>query len=202
MRRGLLAAGLLCLVPASAAQAAQTDRGARDERFHDFLARHLAAHQGEAGDTTYLSARADLDGDGREEVLVYLQGQTWCGPHSCDLLIFTTARDGGWRLLQELSLAKIPIALLATRSRGWRDLSFYYSTSLAPGETRMLTYIADGYRLSLRRPRQTGQILIGLDSEGRPLFAPSPPTATSTPYAPAANANGTKAAHSASRPQP
>jgi hypothetical protein len=166
---------LICLLPASASAAVQADGVSPREVFAGFLAGHFAAFREEAPEATYRSAWVDLDGDGRQEVLVYMDGSLWCGPHSCDLFIFTPAREGGWRLLQELSVAKEPITLLATRSRGWRDLGFYYSTSLAPGERRALSYGRDGYRLSPRRlrPREEGRVLIG-DSEGEPLFGPQP----------------------------
>ena len=175
-RRLLLPLSLfLLLLPASAAGAAQVGGVSPREVFAGFLAGHFAAFRDEAPDATYRSAWVDLNGDGRQEVLVYMDGALWCGPHSCDLFIFTPARDGGWRLLQELSLAKAPITLLASRSRGWRDLGFYYSTSLAPGDRRALSYGRDGYRLSPRRlrPREEGRVLIG-DSEGEPLFGPRP----------------------------
>ena len=152
--------------------AAQTD-AFTGESFASFLARHFEAHREEAPDATYRSAAIDLDGDGRREMLVYLDGQSWCGPHSCDLFIFTPERDGGWRLVQELALAAPPITLLSSRSSGWRDLGVHFSTSLAPGERRILSWSGSGYALSPLRLREgtEGRVLIGRDDAGMPLFA-------------------------------
>ncbi len=175
MRRRLaVAASLLCLI--SAASTAQPAAGvSRSALFHGFLAQHFSGSRDEAPDASYDTAWYDLNGDGRPEVLVYLEAPIWCGPHGCDLLIFTA--DGtSWRRIDEISAGRTPIRVLERRHRGWRDLSLYVSDSLAPGRQRILSF--DGRRYQLvpgqGRGRDRGRLLIGTEGPGTPLFQAMP----------------------------
>lgn len=167
--------GALGLLAMSAAAMAQ-DRGVSiAEIFHGFLVRHLDRFRDDAPDARYQYGSFDLNGDGRQEVLVYLQDPIWCGPHGCDLLIFTPTGYGQWRQVAEISAGATPVRVLEGRTRGWRDLSLYVSTSLMPGEQRRLTFDGATYSSSPRPLRRAiGRQLITRESSGHDLFKPWP----------------------------
>lgn len=87
-------------------------------------ARALAQHPpcGDVGPLRYVPGRADLDGDGRPELLAVVVGSYVCGSRGCTLLIF---REGaaGPELLGELGMFQTPLRLASRSSYGWRDLA-------------------------------------------------------------------------------
>ena len=176
--RGALARAIhSCIAVLTVAPAAsQPSAGASlSEVFAGFLAGHFAASRESAPDATYLQAWHDLNGDGRHEVLVYLNAPIWCGPHGCDLFIFTPTRDG-WRQAFDISIAAPPINVLERRTNGWNDLNVYVSTSLMPGEHTRLSYDGQNYVSSRRRLARPddGRPLILRDMPSQPLFERRP----------------------------
>lgn len=88
-------------------------------------------------------AQADLNGDGRPEVIAYVTGPEWCGSGGCRLMIATrTAR--GWRLVARTTVTRPPIRRLATRRRGWSDLAVGIGGGGLPARTVRLRF--DGAR--------------------------------------------------------
>ncbi|HEU0119584.1 MAG TPA: hypothetical protein VFQ91_03595 [Bryobacteraceae bacterium] len=69
----------------------------------------------------YLSASADLNGDGKPETIVYLVSRMECGTGGCPALVFTP-EGKGYRLVTETSVTQTPIRLSARSSHGWRNL--------------------------------------------------------------------------------
>src|ERR1051326_5100220 len=58
------------------------------DSLHQFLQKHL--HDAEEPDdktTEYFAFRVDLNGDGKDEFIVYYTGRTWCGTGGCPTLI-------------------------------------------------------------------------------------------------------------------
>ena len=83
------------------------------------------------------TAEADLDGDGGNEIIVYLESPNFCGSGGCRVIILTAAGTS-WRMAMDASVSRRPIRLLATSSNGWRDLGVSYGGGgLAPGLARM-----------------------------------------------------------------
>lgn len=74
-----------------------------------------------AGELRTMSGRADLDGDGNPELLVYVVGPTTCGTGGCPLLVFASAARG-WRLVSTIGPSQTPVGVGAPSSSGWRDL--------------------------------------------------------------------------------
>src|SRR6188508_1174047 len=118
MRRALLVLLLAFLIPAGGHAAPLSPR----DPLHAFLQAHFADARREWPDTTYVSAFADLNGDGRDEALVSLYSGLFCGSGGCALYIYTPS-GGSWRELAELTIVNAPVRLLATSTRGWRDLA-------------------------------------------------------------------------------
>jgi hypothetical protein len=69
----------------------------------------------------YVYARVDLNGDGRDEALVYLLGSIFCGTGGCNLLLFTEA-ERGYSLVNEFPISRVPVVVAAEKTGGWNDL--------------------------------------------------------------------------------
>ena len=77
----------------------------------------------EAGNGTgarYLHSRADLNGDGMEEVFAYLLGPYFCGTGGCNLRVFTPV-PGGYALVGDFPITRTPVVIDAVTTGGWRD---------------------------------------------------------------------------------
>jgi heat shock protein HslJ len=75
------------------------------------------------GDRTarYVHARIDLNGDGRDEVFAYLLGSIFCGSGGCSLLLFQES-DGGYALVNNFPISRLPVIVSDGTTGGWRDL--------------------------------------------------------------------------------
>jgi hypothetical protein len=72
----------------------------------------------------FIAAFADLNGDGKTEAIVHLTSNAWCGTGGCTTLVL--ARDGdSWRILTEISITRLPIRVLMTKSSGWRSIAVW-----------------------------------------------------------------------------
>jgi len=98
------------------------------------------AHMGSTDTSTRIRAvLVDLNGDGRSEAIVRIEGHDWCGTGGCRALILTP-QGNGYRNVSTFSLTQLPIRLLPSRSNGWHDLSAFVSGGS----------IMDGYHARLR----------------------------------------------------
>ena len=70
----------------------------------------------------YRIARADLNGDGIKEVVVYVADDRYCGTGGCKLLILEPLSGGGYRRVMDATITRPPIRQLSTRSHGWSDI--------------------------------------------------------------------------------
>jgi hypothetical protein len=168
-RPALLAFAAFLLPAAAGAQSSPADS------LHAFLQTTFADARTEWPDTTYVSAFADLDGDGRDEALVSLYSGLFCGSGGCALYIYTPA-GGSWREVAELTIVNAPVRLLTARTRGWRDLAVQVRGGgmEIPFEARIRfdgrTYASNPSMAPRLRGRARGGVLISDDAESRPLF--------------------------------
>ena len=72
--------------------------------------------------TRYLAGRADLNGDGRPELLVHVVGPMACGTGGCPTMVFTQGPDGAHTLVSTISVSRPPIRVSPRSSGGWRNL--------------------------------------------------------------------------------
>lgn len=70
----------------------------------------------------YLSGTADLNGDGRPELLVHVVGPTACGTGGCPTLVFTPGEGDRYTLMSTLTVTRPPIRVSPRSSGGWRNL--------------------------------------------------------------------------------
>jgi uncharacterized protein len=110
MQMSWISAVVLSLLQAAAARLPPDVRHALEK---DYVA--------EGRETRYVDGAADLNGDGRNELIVHVVGTTACGSGGCPTLVFTPAGDG-YRLIATIGLTYPPIAVAPERSKGWRNL--------------------------------------------------------------------------------
>jgi hypothetical protein len=167
MKRAAFLLALLLACPA----AAQT----RDDSLRAFLRSAHADARQDYAETTYVTAFADLNGDGRDEALVSLHSGLFCGSGGCALYIYTPA-GASWRQVAELTIVNAPVRLLSTRTRGWRDLAVSVRGGgiQIPREARIRfdgrTYASNPSMAPRLRGRVPGRVLIGDANPSRPLF--------------------------------
>lgn len=63
----------------------------------------------------------DLNDDGRSEVFVGLRGPYFCGSGGCTLLLL----DNAGKTITRFTVAKPPIVILSSPTKGWKDLVIY-----------------------------------------------------------------------------
>lgn len=170
MRRALFVLAIAFL-PTTGAVA----QPSRDDSLRAFLQTSFAEARADYADTSYVAAFADLNGDGRDEVLVSLHSGLFCGSGGCALYIYTPA-GASWHQVAELTIVNAPVRLLATQSHGWRDLAVHVRGGGVeiPHEARMRfdgrTYASNPSMAPRLRGRPSGRALIGDDPESRRLF--------------------------------
>ena len=128
-----------------------------------------------ARDARYAVAFVDLDGDRRDEALVYVMGSHICGSGGCHLFILAR-RGSGWRVVTDTSVTHRPIRILSTRTRGWRDIGvFVRGGGILPGYEARLRFNGRSYPdnpsdVPASRRRAAGRIVISEQDRGRPVF--------------------------------
>lgn len=67
------------------------------------------------------TALVDLNGDGQQDAIVFIEGSGFCGSYGCPLLVFQgTAK--GFNLVSQIDLVYEPIIVSYTQFKGWHDL--------------------------------------------------------------------------------
>jgi heat shock protein HslJ len=97
--------------------------------------------RGDAGRGRYVYGRVDLNGDGQDEVFVYLLGSIFCGTGGCNLLLFTETRNG-YSLVNEFTTTRIPVIISAEKSKGWNNIIWLKSGGGA--ESSYLSHVYNG----------------------------------------------------------
>lgn len=99
----------------------------------------------------YVYSRIDLNGDGRDEVFVYLLGSIFCGTGGCTLQLFTESTDG-YALVSQFSVSRTPVIVSATTTGGWNDLYRLESGGGAQASYAKHTFDGTGYTVRERIP--------------------------------------------------
>lgn len=82
----------------------------------DFLAAENIAET-----PVHRDALVDLDDDGRQDLLMYLEDRNWCDAGGCTLLVFRHG-ERGYDLVARTRPVHPPIGVGQRRHNGWRDL--------------------------------------------------------------------------------
>jgi len=103
----------------------------------------------------YVHAASDLDGDGRDEVFVYLMGSPFCGTGGCTLQVYRLT-PGGYVLVNDFPISRLPVVAADTRHNGWRDLWRLESGGGAPATYVRHVYNGERYEERGRIPAELG----------------------------------------------
>jgi len=103
----------------------------------------------------YVHAATDLDGDGREEMLVYLMGSLFCGTGGCTLQVYRPA-PGGYALVNDFPVSRLPVVAADRQTNGWRDLWRLESGGGAPATYVRHVFNGERYEERERIPAEQG----------------------------------------------
>ena len=82
----------------------------------------IRSRSGSADDSIRVStAFFDLNGDGTKEAISFLEGDAVCGSGGCTAYILAV-RDGGWEVVTKLTVSRLPIRVLDSKTGGWSDI--------------------------------------------------------------------------------
>ncbi len=96
-----------------------------EESLRTFLRGYLRSGSLDFDKTTrYSAAFVDLNGDGKQEVIVHVSGRGWCGTGGCNTFIFSPKGDC-YRVVAEISGTHTPIRVLRSTSHGWHSISAF-----------------------------------------------------------------------------
>ncbi|MEO1003918.1 MAG: hypothetical protein AAFX65_12520 [Cyanobacteria bacterium J06638_7] len=115
----------------------------------------------------YARAAADLNGDGSDEVLVYLMGSIFCGTGGCSLQIYRSSAEG-YVLVSDLPTSRLPVVVADSGSNGWKDLWILKSGGGMPATYVRLVFNGEAYGEGERIAAAQGQ------PPGSALFSPTP----------------------------
>lgn len=107
----------------------------------------------EASPIRYVEGLADLNADGKNELLVHLVGPSACDSGGCPTLVYTLLGSGYWRMAT-IGLTRLPISASATRTRGWRNLIVTVGGDAAEAGDAELAFDGRGYP---KDPTQRGK---------------------------------------------
>jgi hypothetical protein len=74
--------------------------------------------------TKYSVAFVDLNDAGKNEAIVYLTGQSWCGSGGCVALILSS-EGFSYKIVTKITVARTPIRVLKATSKGWHNLGIW-----------------------------------------------------------------------------
>src|SRR5215510_5584811 len=150
----------------------------------DSLVRFLRGYLGppDTQDTLDMNTRISsatvrrADG-GIEQIVVYVQGNTWCGTGGCLLLVLEPA-GSSYKVIGETLVVRPPIRLLGTTTKGHHDLAVWVEGGKTlPGYEALLQFDGKGYPGSASTPparrinqRTPGKVLISSKDRGQVLF--------------------------------
>jgi hypothetical protein len=129
------------------------------------------------GRISYVHARTDLNGDGRQDVLIYLMGPYVCGTGGCTLQVFQQGARG-YRLVSSFPTSRLPVIVSQTRHNGWRDLWRRQSGGGAPATWVREAFDGRGYVEKQRIPAS------GAPPVGTAVLGGDPSLAVGAPLVP------------------
>lgn len=141
-------------------------------------------------ETRYLAASADLNGDGKDELLVYVVGPAACGTGGCPTRVYTP--DGaGMRRVGNISVSNPPIRMAAEKTNGWNNLIVHVSGGGAAARDVVMAFNGRTYpgNPTVNAPRATtaaaAKVLIP-DFDSFDKATPLPAAGAPAPAAPGA----------------
>jgi hypothetical protein len=157
---------------------AQREQSRVDTSVKRFLKNYVGVPRSDDDKSTrYFASFADLSGHGKQEVIVYVTGQAWCGSGGCTTLILAP-NDSSFRLVTRITISRPPISVLPTKSNGWHDLSVHVQGGgIQPGYDAELSFDGKTYprnpSVAPAKPlvgAPAGEVLVPPEGEGVLLY--------------------------------
>lgn len=155
------------------AQVGAATRSASEDAVRAFLVSLIQSDGVRTREARYADAFIDLNGDGVDEVVAYLDAPGWCGTGGCTTLVLKRAGNS-YVIVGQLPATRPPIRALGERTHGWRILTAWISGPIAKAyEGR---YLFDSKRYSASRLRKDaapeGKVIISGEDvkNAKPLF--------------------------------
>ena len=131
----------LCIVISfqqTQAQARHTDASAS-------LAAFLKSRFGPDGVASYRVGSVRLHAGSDEQVIVYLEGNGWCGTGGCTMLILEP-QSSSFKIINKITIVNLPIRVLSSTTNGWHDISvFVEGGGIQPGYEARLAFNGKKY---------------------------------------------------------
>jgi hypothetical protein len=129
--------------------------------------------------TEYSAAYVDLNGDGKEEIIVHIIGRSWCGTGGCHTLIIEPT-NASFDVISEISITRPPIRVLKRSSHGWKNLTVWVEGGgILPGYEAELRFDGKTYpenpTVSPAKPlsgKVSGKIVVSESTQTKRLYAP------------------------------
>ena len=164
-----LLAAVLLFAPADSTSA--TGEPSQAARLMSAVQAYVAPLDAPDEDVQIRTEWVDLNGDGAQDALVYLESESWCGSGGCTVLVFEAIPDsleaaelGAFRPAAEISLMHGPVVVADTATEGWKDLL----VQDADGATMRLSFDGETYPMS-----PGGGVAMAAPADGTVLFASS-----------------------------
>jgi hypothetical protein len=126
--------------------------------------------------TRFIAAFVDLKGDGKQEAIVYLSGQGWCGSGGCVTLILAP-EGSSYRLVTKTTTTRPPIRVLARASNGWSNIAVWVQGGgIQPGYEAELRFDGKTYPTSPSVPpaqpsgNAAGIVVVSPSQDGKALY--------------------------------
>ena len=148
-----------------------------DADIRPFIRQLLVGWNAEGDRTLRVTAApADLNGDGRAEIIAYLEGDSVCGSGGCDTYIVAQEEEG-YRVLTKLTISWPPIRILERKTSGWHNLGVWtQGGGIQPGFEAELKFDGQSYPAnpSLAEPSgnppASGRVIIPGKPIGLPVY--------------------------------
>lgn len=92
----------------------------------------------------FRQAAVDLNGDGRDEVVLRFEGPDRCGSGGCNGLVLTP-QGSGWRVVMRATVTRLPFRVLETRTHGWADLGVFVGGGGMASQEMLLAFDGASY---------------------------------------------------------
>lgn len=159
--------------------ATRVSRSQTDDQLREFLESYAEDSREQ---TRFFSAPVSLHGNGKEQRIVYLTGNAWCGSGGCTALVLAR-EESSYKLITKITIARLPIRVLTSTTNGWHDVAV-----VVQGGGIKRAYVAklsfDGRTYPTNptvapavplKGKVAGKIVVPLTAEGSPIDEHSAP---------------------------
>jgi hypothetical protein len=127
--------------------------------------------------TQYSVAFVELNDEGKNEAIVYLTGQSWCGSGGCVALILSL-EGPSYKVVTKITVARTPIRVLKAKSKGWHNLGIWVQGGgIQSGYEAELHFDGKSYPTNPSIPparplaaRAPGEVAVPSNPLGKPLY--------------------------------